>query len=337
MRKLLLSGLPGSIGIHTFAHFMHNTDWHVVGIDSFKHKGWVDRITEMLKEHPEWEQRLTMITHDLTVPFSPLTKKKIGEIDYIIAMASLSDVEASITEPGYVINNNVALTVNLLDFAREIKPEMFIQFSTDEVYGPTTGKDEGYEEWATIMPSNPYAASKACQEAIAISYWRSYGIPLVITNTMNNYSEMQQPSKYPVMIQKAIANGEEITIHGDENGNIGSRSYIHSRNTADALLFIIKTIVPHIHEPGKVDKPERFNIVGERQLDNLELAQMIAKLMGKELKYKLVNFHSTRPGHDPHYGLKAGKLEDLGWEHPVSFEESLKNVVEWQMEHKEWI
>lgn len=337
-KRLLLTGIAGSIGIHTLAHIMRETDWEVVGVDSFNHRGWTDRLNNHFTAHPEDMERTTIVTHDLVAPFSELTKKKIGHIDYIISMASLSDVEASIHSPLEFFQNNTAIVLNLLEYAREIKPKAFIQISTDEVYGPTTGKNDGYEEWSTMLPSNPYAASKAAQEVACIAWWRSYGIPLIITNTMNNFGEMQSPSKYPVMIQKALAKDETITIHsiGEE---IGSRSYIHSRNFADALVFLLKNVKPHIHEPGKVDKPDRFHIAGDKQIDNKELVELIAKFMGKEntFKYEMVDVHSTRPGHDPHYGLKANKIKELGWKSPMTFEESLENTIKWQQEHEEWI
>lgn len=334
-KRLLISGVGGSIGCHFFAHFMHHTDWEIVGLDSFRHKGWTDRISHMFTEHPEWRQRLTLVTHDITAPFSPLMIKKIGHIDYVINMASLSDVYDSIQNPVPFMKNNIDLVINMLEFAREAKPEVFIQISTDEVYGPTDGKD-GLKEWSPILPSNPYAASKACQEAIAVSYWRTYNVPVIITNTMNNWGEMQQGSKFPVMIQKAIEEGKTITIHGKE-GDIGSRSYIHSRNFADAVLFIIQNLPPYLHTPDSVDQPDRYNIAGERQLNNLELAQLIAKLMGKELKYVLQDSQFSRPGHDKHYGLDDTKLKSKGWQPPIPFEESLKNVIEWQKANPQWL
>lgn len=336
-KRVLLTGIGGSIGCHFFAHIMHNTDWHVVGTDSFRHKGWTDRVEFMFGEHPDWRERLTLITHDLNAPFSELMKKKMGSIDYIISMASLSDVEASIQSPETFVRNNVDLVLNLLEYAREVKPEVFLQISTDEVYGAVASKhDDLRREWDPIVPSNPYAASKACQEAIAISYWRTYGVPLIITNTMNNFGEMQQSSKFPAMLQKWIASGKKVTIHG-QPGMIGSRSYIHSRNFADAVLFILKNLPPHLHEPNSCDKPDRYNIAGDRQLDNLELAQTIAELMGHPLDYELVDSHTQRPGHDLHYGLDDQKLKAAGWVPPQTFEESLKNVIEWQEEHKEWL
>jgi dTDP-glucose 4,6-dehydratase len=335
-KRLLITGIGGSIGCHMLAHFMHNTDWEVVGIDSFRHKGWTDRVRAMFDSHPDWVERTTIITHDLVAPFSEILEKKIGHIDYILALASLSDVEASIHDPVTFIRNNTDLTTNILEYARRAKPESFIQFSTDEVYGPTPDKETVYDEWAPIVPSNPYAASKACQEAIAISYWRTYAVPVVITNTMNNFGEMQQSSKFPVMVQKAIRDGKKITVHGVP-GDIGSRSYIHSRNAADAILFILRNLPPHIHEDGKADKPDRYNIAGDRQLDNLELVSLIGDIMGKTPDVELVGHSSTRPGHDKHYGLTRTKLENAGWTPPLSFEESLKNTIEWQTEHPEWI
>lgn len=333
----LITGIGGSIGCHFLAHIFHNTDWDIVGIDSFRHKGWTDRVRVMVESHPEWRERLTVVSHDLAAPISPVMKEKMGHIDYIINMASLSDVEASIQNPVPFVKNNVDLVLAMLEYAREAKPEVFIQISTDEVYGASASKfGDLRKEWDPIIPSNPYAASKAAQEAIAISYWRTYGIPLIITNTMNNFGEYQQASKFPVMIQKAVMEDKEITIHG-RPGQIGSRSYIHSRNFADAILFLIQNTKPHLHVPNSADRPDRYNIAGDMQLDNLELAQKIATLMGKELKYKLVDSHSARPGHDPHYGLDSTKLYSLGWKSPHSLDESLKNTIDFQMEHPEWI
>ncbi len=341
-KRVLLTGCGGSISAHVISHIFTNTDWDIVGIDSFRHKGWMDRINATVSPHKGWAERLDVIIQDLTVPLSPVAIQKIGHIDYVINMASLSDVEASIQDPTDFIQNNVSLALNMLEYARVAKPEAFIQISTDEVYGPVATKDDtGVKEWGVFLPSNPYAASKACQEMLAISYWRTYDVPVIITNTMNNFSQLQQPSKFPVMVQKWIMNGEKVIIHGEKRGDkieIGSRSYIHSRNFADALLFILKNLPPHLHTPDAVDKPDRYNIAGDLQLDNLELAKMIAKLMGKEdFEYEVVDVHTLRPGHDRHYALDMSKLHGLGWKSPVSFEKSLEETIKWQMENPDWI
>lgn len=333
--KLLLTGIGGFIGVHTLAHILNNTDWDVVGIDSFRHKGLTDRIVEVLKEHPEWKKRITIITHDLRAPFSDLMIKDIGAIDYVINMASDSHVDRSIESPVDFVKNNVDLVLNMLEYARIVKPRVFIQISTDEVYGPTErGKD--YKEWATILPSNPYSASKACQEAIAISYWRTYNVPLIITNTMNNIGEMQDPEKFPAMVQRKVLQGEMVTIHGG-GGMVGSRYYMHARNHADGLLFILRDIKPYLHQAGKTDKPGRYNIVGEKEYTNLEFAQLIADLLNKPLKYEIIDFHTTRPGHDKRYALDGSKLANLGWKAPLSLEDSLKKTVIWTKAHPQWL
>ena len=331
----LISGISGSIGCHVFAHIMNNTDWDVIGIVTFRHKGEADRIDMMLKHHADWPARLKLIPHDLIGPFSERTKEKIGKVDYVINLASLSDVEASIKDPVTFIQNNVWATLNMLEFARGVNLEAFLQFSTDEVFGPCED-GQRFKEWDPIVPSNPYAASKASQEAIAISYWRTYGIPLIITNTVNNFSEYQQASKFPVIVQKKVAKDEIVPIHGKE-GEPGTRYYIHSRNAADAILFILKNTIPHKHIPNAVDKPDRYNITSDDRLSNLELAQEIAEAMNKELKYEYIDHHTRRPGHDRHYSLDGAKLKELGWKQPIGFKESLKNTVDWQQSHPEWI
>lgn len=336
-KTVLLTGAGGAIGVHTLAHIMHNTDWHIVAVGSFRNKGYYDRITRVCRDHPEWMDRIEIMVHDLKVPFSTRQVESLKGIDYVINLASLSDVYDSIENPVPFIRNNVDITLTMLELAREIKPETFIQFSTDEVYGPCDVDSNGHKEWDTILPSNPYAASKAAQEAIAIAYWRSYGVPVIITNTMNNFGEMQGASKFTAMIQKKLQDSETVTVHAASDGQIGTRYYLHSRNASDAVLHILNNLPATLHAPGEIDRPDRYNVVGDAQVSNLELAQTIADLMGKELDYTLVDFHSEQPGHDLHYGLDAAKLKATGWVSPSSFEDSLKNTIEWQIQNPEWM
>lgn len=346
MKRVFVTGAGGSIGVHVIDHIMLNTDWECVVTDSYRHKGHFDRIEQTLAHNPDWRKRVTSITHDLTAPFTPRQINRIGKIDYIINLASLADVWDSVDDPVPFIRNNVDIALNTLELARDLwglrgenktppNGTAFIQFSTDEVYG-ASDKYQGHPEWSNLLPSNPYSASKAAQEVIAISYWRTYGVPLIITNTMNNFAQFQGGSKYPVIIQKKLMADEVVEVHAASDGQIGTRHYIHSRNTADALLFILKLPL-YMHKAGEVDKPDRYNIVGDAHMDNLQLAQSIAKLMGKELKYRLVDFHSKQPGHDLHYGLDGTKLAKLGWKSPVSFEESMKKTIDWQANNPEWI
>ncbi len=323
----------------TPATYDNTTDWEVVATDSFRmeHKGYFDRITTVCKEHPEWRERIQIVQHDLTAPFTDREIATIGSIDYIINLASRSDVQNSIDDPISFVRNNTELMLNILEYARKATPDVFLHFSTDEVYGPAPKDSKGHAEWESIIPSNPYAASKAAQEAYAIAWWRCYDVPLILTNTMNNFGEMQSPSKFPAMIQSKLQKDEEITIHSTIGGEFGSRYYLHSRNTADAILFILKNVIPNLHQPGEIDRPVRLNIVGDKQVDNYELVETIAGLMGKDFKYKLVNYHESNPGHDLHYGLNGEKLANLGWKSPLDFEASMKKTLEWQQANPEWL
>jgi dTDP-glucose 4,6-dehydratase len=244
-----------------------------------------------------------------------------------------SHVDRSIDDPAGFIRNNTDVILSTLEYARQVSPAHIVVISTDEVYGPVTGA-AAHREWAPILPSNPYAASKAAQEAIAISYWRTYGLPVTIVNCMNLIGEMQDREKYLPKVIATVRDGGTVPVHG-RPGDIGTRHYLHARNLADALLFILRSL-PAARYPDAL-RPDRYNIAGPDRVSNLQLASMVAETIGKPLRYELVDFHSTRPGHDPHYGLDPGKLTGLGWKPPVPFRESLTRTVEWTLSHPEWL
>jgi len=353
--KVLITGAGGFVGHHFLEHVLTTTDWDVVATDSFRHKGKTDRISEVLDNGPyhrtsvSWRTRTKVITHDLTAPFSSQAIDAMGEIDYIVAFASESHVDRSIADPVPFVKNNVDVALNTLELTRQVNPKAFVLVSTDEVYGPVDANDyEGHPEWDTIMPSNPYSASKAAQEAFAFSYWRTYGVPLIIVNCMNMIGERQDPEKFvPLVLAKVLA-GETVQIHASDENHIGTRHYLHSRNLADGILFLLK-FKPAIYgqarygmEEGKLisssdSRPDRYNISCPDRIDNLSMAQLIAGYAGRELKYELRDFHSTRPGHDPHYALDPAKMASLGWTPPVPLEASLKKTVEWTMANKRWL
>ena len=160
MKRICITGIGGNIGYHALAHFLHNTDWEIVGMDSWAHKGTFDRVTQVCHDHPDWPERIKIVTHDLNAPITDREIEKIGKIDYVLNLASLSDVQDSIDNPVRTLTNNSNLMVNMLEYAREIKPEVFIQFSTDEVYGPCDKDSKGHKEWDRIAPSNPQGVSQ---------------------------------------------------------------------------------------------------------------------------------------------------------------------------------
>jgi dTDP-glucose 4,6-dehydratase len=342
LTRILLTGAGGFAGSHCLEHILVNTDCDVVCVDSFRHKGKTDMISEVLAARPDEQHRVEVVTHDLSVPFSEQMIDKIGYCKYVLAYASESHVDRSITDPVPFIMNNTAVILNTLEFARRTRPAGVVVISTDEVYGPEVG-GVPHKEWDVIIPSNPYAASKAAQEAIAISYWRTYGVPVMIINCMNMIGERQNVEKFIPLVIKACVEGREVTIHGSE-GNVGSRYYLHARNLADGILYLLSKQTPtgyHSHVPSfdvaSADYPDRYNVASPNRVDNLTLAKMIAGYVGKPLKYKFEDFPGQRPGHDPHYGLDSGKLAGMGWIPPVGFEKSLEKTVLWTIDHKEWL
>lgn len=333
-KRVLLTGASGFVGSHVLRHILTQTDYEVVCLVSFRHRGLTDRIRLATDAVDDSYARTRVITHDLTAPVSPVLAEEIGPIDYLLNVASESHVDRSITDPAPFIQNNVALVTNMLDYARKYPVERFLHVSTDEVYGPAE-PGHAHREWVDqYFPSNPYSASKAAQESIAFSYWRTYNIPVIITNTMNIVGEMQDTEKFVPMIIKRVLSGETVTIHASPTGEIGSRFYLHARNQADALLFALGQGTPMY---GEEFVPEKWHVVGEREVDNLEMAQMVADYVGKPLRYELVDFHSSRPGHDLRYALDGKKIADAGWKAPLSLEESLERTVKWTLAHPEWL
>lgn len=333
-KKILITGVAGFVGAHFLQHVFENTDWDVVGVASWRHMGTPERVEQVLSKNPEWKKRLTIITHDLAAPLPERTRKRIGQCEYIVNIAADSHVDRSMHDPVPFITNNVGIAITMLEFAREYKPDVFIQVSTDEVYG-VAPRCVNHIEWSSIVPSNPYSASKACQEAIAISYWRTFGVPLVITNTMNNFGEMQDTEKFVAKIIRLVSSGQKVPIHAGKK--MGSRYYLHARNHADAILYILRKLPPTLYVPDKQLLPDRYNVVGDIEMDNLSMAKMIAKIIGKPLRYELVDFHSSRPGHDYRYALDGSKIKKKGWKPPVDFKESMARYVRWTLNHKQWL
>jgi dTDP-glucose 4,6-dehydratase len=332
-KRVLLTGASGFVGSHILKHILENTDWEVVCLSTFMHKGLQDRILFATSQNPSFVERTTVLPCDLSSPISSVTSNKIGKIDYVINAASESHVDRSVDSPTPFIINNVALVCNLLDWARSANLEKFIQISTDEVYGPYQNRKS--VEWDPHLPSNPYSASKAAQENIAFSYWRTYNIPIIITNTMNIIGEAQGIEKFTPLVIKRVLEGLPIDIHTYDNGKIGSRYWLYAGNKASAIVHILNNIVPA--NATSSNRPTRFNIAGDNQYTNLEWAEMISKIIGAELKYGLVDSSISRPGYDPHYALDNTKLEESGWLAPYDLLLSLEKTVKWYLNNKEWL
>jgi dTDP-glucose 4,6-dehydratase len=341
---IIITGISGFIGTHFLQYFLKKTNYRIVGIDSFRHKGMYSRLNEL---HSIWDaQRIKIFQHDLTSPIDSILSYKIQEFcvpNAIINLASNSAVERSVINPVECWNNNTQIILNMLEWLRQgqgmnIYHCPFYHISTDEVYGDYDGSGTGHQEWSPIVPSNPYSASKAAQEDLCIAYWRTYGLPIVICNTMNNIGEWQDPEKFLPRIIRCLLRDETVPVYTDENNKAGSRVYLDAQNHAQAILFLMQQPTP-MYQPRlypEVTLPSRYNICGTIELDNLDLALKVADLMGIKLKYELKKSESVRPGYDKRYLLDGSKLAALGFKPQYNFESTLERIIDFYTLHPEW-
>lgn len=189
-KRVLITGAAGFAGHHLVEHLLATTDWQLVCLDGLTYAGDIDRLTAIGGYDPT---RVEIHWHDLRSPIGPALDERLGRINSVLHLAANSHVERSITDPVPFVMSNVAISTHLLDWAR-LRGNLshFIQISTDEVYGPAAD-GHSHTEWEPAIPSNPYAASKAAQEAVAISYWRTFGVPVVITNCWDPKTRVLTP------------------------------------------------------------------------------------------------------------------------------------------------
>lgn len=330
-KQIVITGSAGFVGANTVEHILEKTDWQIIGIDSFRHGGFSARVRHLLGP------RYRIITHDLSTPVDTHTIASLGRVDYVLNLASNSHVDHSIENPAPFIENNTKLMTSVMDMCRALKPEKIIHCSTDEVYGPAL-HGHFHAEWDNFYPSNPYAASKVAQEAVAFSYWRTYGMPVMLTRCMNMIGPFQGREKFLPLIIRKVSAGEKVTIHGSAEKS-GSRMYLHAKNLADAWLYILQNVTPifYTHDTERLQRPEAFNVIGDEELTNLELAKLVASIMGKPLHHEFQDFHSVRPGHDLRYALNGSKLRALGWNPPMALRESIEKTIEWYLNRPEWL
>jgi len=327
--NVLITGGAGFIGHHLIREMLANTDYDIVSLDRLDTSGNLNRIYEVLEEDDSWKSRLKIVWHDLKAPLNEMVRKKIGNVNYILHLAAGSHVDRSIEFPMEFVLDNVIGTVNTLDYAREHLKEslkMFLYFSTDEVFGPAP---DGifYKENDRYHSGNPYAASKAGAEELCMAYENTYKMPIVVTHTMNVFGLRQHAEKFIPLIIKRVRDQEKIFVHADPTCiKAGSRHYIHATDVASAVLFLM--------ENGVVG--EKYNIAGREEVDNEQLVNLIADIMGKKAVYELVDFHSSRPGHDLRYALCSEKMKNMGW-YPKDIRTRFKEVVEWSLKNSHWL
>lgn len=333
--KILITGGAGFIGHHFVEHLLKNTDWEITVFDRLNYASLgFDRLRDI---NVFDERRVRVFTSDFTKPIEEGLAQELGQFDYIVHMGAETHVDNSITNPEIFVTTNVLGTMHMLNFARTQKDlKAFLYFSTDEVFGPAPEGVE-YKEWDRYNSGNPYAAAKAGGEELTLAFGNTYRIPIIITHTMNVFGERQHIEKFIPKVMRAVLGREKIYIHSNKDKTkAGSRYWIHGRNVAAALMFLL------LNPEKRYDT--KFNIVGEQEVDNLTMAENIAyniRLatgnLNYILNYEMVDFHSSRPGHDLRYALNGDKMKSMGWKIPMTFEESLRRTVEWSLKNDKWI
>lgn len=325
MSTLLCTGSAGFVCSNLVEHFLRNTDHNIIGLDRLDFSGNLNRLAE-LESVRKAGKRFRQVFHDLKASINPLLAKQIGPVDWILHLAAASHVDRSITDPMSFVLDNIVGTCNVLLFAKEIGARVFFM-GTDEIYGPAND-GQCFKEWDRYRSANPYASSKAGAEELCLAFQNTYKMHVVIGHGMNILGRMQHPEKYfPSTIRKVLA-GDEVQIHADPTCTIpGSRFYIPVSEVARAIEFVMTNL----------PSGEKANIVGEREISNLELAERIAAAIGKPLNYKLVSWHRSRPGHDLKYSCDGAKLRAMGFERRLPFEAAVIQTVEWSLANRHWI
>ena len=337
-KKILITGGAGFIAHHVIDKILSTTDWEIITLDRLDFSGNLNRLKEVVSSYPKIEQkRVRIVHHDLKAELNPEISAAIGKIDYISHLAAGSHVDRSITYPLEFVMDNVVGTAHILDYARKLDNlERFAYFSTDEIFGPAP-KGVNYKENDRYNSTNPYSATKAGAEELVVAFENTYGLPSLITHTMNVFGERQNPEKYIPMVIKKVRDNDKVMVHSNSEKTIaGSRHYIHAEDVADALLFLYKYDISTIKPDNTGAKCQKFNIVGKDEIDNLELAKFIAKTQDKDLNYEMVDFHSQRPGHDLRYALDGSKMEKMGWV-PKSAYDQLETTINWTLENDRWL
>jgi len=337
-KRVLVTGGAGFIAHHLIEVLLERTDWEIVSLDRLDFSGNLNRLYEVVSVMPPaFRKRVNVVFHDLRAELNQQIVTLLGDINIILHLAAGSHVDRSIEYPMEFVMDNVVGTTNLLNYARNLRNlERFVYFSTDEVFGPAP---DGvyYKERDRYNATNPYSASKAAAEEICVAFENTYRMPIYITHTMNVFGERQHPEKYIPLCIRRVRSGETIMIHSNPSKTkAGSRHYIHAKDVADGLLHILNLKGPFEHDYGGAKCP-KFNLVGPEEIDNLTLAQLIANVQGKELRYEMNDFHSARPGHDLRYSLSGDYMESLGWKPQIALSERIEQVVNWTLANDRWL
>ncbi|MFA4981066.1 MAG: dTDP-glucose 4,6-dehydratase [Candidatus Omnitrophota bacterium] len=313
MRRLLITGGAGFIGSNFIRYILDKyKDYHIINLDKLTYCGNPANLKGIAK-HKNYE----FVKGDIANP--KLMERLVKNCDVIVNFAAETHVDRSIDDAAAFIKTNVFGTYTLLEAAKKFKTELFIQISTDEVYG-SIAKGSFREEDA-MKPNSPYSATKASGDLLARSYYTTFGVPVIVTRSSNNFGPYQYPEKViPLFITNALED-KKVPLYAD---GMNVRDWLFVEDNCEGI-----DIVMHKGHPGQA-----YNIGAGAEITNLELTHIILDILCKDRS--LIKFVKDRPGHDKRYSLDITKMKDLGWYPRHDFRSALELAVGWYKKNVSW-
>jgi dTDP-glucose 4,6-dehydratase len=313
--RILVTGGAGFIGSNFVNDLVCNHDqWsEIIIIDALTYAGNLSNLESALLD-----KRVKFVKGDIRN--LELVNLHMSKIDTVVHFAAESHVDRSISNPNEFISTNVLGTSILLKSATENNVKRFLQVSTDEVYGSI--KNGSWTENSPILPNSPYSASKASSDLIALSYWKTFGLPVFISRCSNNFGQYQFPEKLIPLAITNLIDGLPIPIYGD---GLNSRDWLHVSDHCSALNSIIQNGVP-----GEI-----YNVGGGTESSNIKTAKLIIELMN--MNESFIKFVEDRKGHDFRYSVDFSKIsKNCGYKPTKKFENSLEETIRWYRNNESW-
>lgn len=312
--KLLVTGGAGFIGSNFIHYYLKNhSDDQIVNLDALTYAGHLESLKD-LENNPNYQ----FIKGDIT-DSDVVTRAMVG-VDIVVHFAAESHVDRSVIDPMVFIRTNVLGTAVLLDAALDAKVKRFHHISTDEVYGDLELNDPPFTENTPYNPRTPYAASKAGSDHLVRAYFKTYGLPVTITNCANNYGPYQDPEKLIPRFITNLLEGQKVPLMG-RGENI--REWLHVEDHCRGIDIVL--------EKGEVGETYLFQ--GEERT-NLQVTRRLLEILGKDESF--IEPVPDRLGHDFRYANNGVKVMTLGWKREHSFDEGLEETIKWYQQNKWW-